>query len=535
MNLSNATVVSFNRRTQYLGENASLKSVVELSVQCAAVGTNFGTIHGIINGIANSAGTTQFREDISINGTSFGKGYVSSVTASPDGTDTQMKMYTVNVSIEYAGNLSKIFSTVGDSSLLQSFSDSYNFSREGVKENYTQECNLQINPDDRANGLNIGKGIVSAVAADTTRLQSMLGFPPTLGGCKKFNEENYDQKSNTYSFKSSWQIYKNTDSSPSTLVSYSTSGQFNEDGTITVTVKVDVIGNSGDTAQQRANEAKAKVESLKSSLFAKASSLYSQIKNSISGIHNSLQDYPTTETTDVAISEGRASSSRTYTNSLEIYASDKVYWQYSNSVTNEELSSIISEEGTIFGGGPLNDAKTSLNSPTQKYNSAKSKFNSIKGEIKQRAKNLWDNTGSGDFKLVSYSISHGYNAGSIKYNYRYSNNPALKFGDEDVTTPIRKKHSDTSYDVNVNLSSNFLLFGQDMYELLQRQPNIMPKKKITRESMNGLGTLKMGDYITQSTVPSLGGNSVIESITFQFSIKNREFTSEYNILEIVDK
>lgn len=242
-----------------------------------------------------------------------------------------------------------------------------------------------------------------------------------------------------------------------------------------------------------------------------------------------------TESTDVSISEGRASSSRTYTNSLEVQSTDKVYWQYSNSVTNEELSSIVSEEGTILGGGPLNDAGNSLTKNTQKYNSAKTKFHSIKSQIKDRAKSLWDNTGANDFKLVSYSISHGYNTGSIKYNYRFSNNPALEFGDEDVTTEIRKRHSDTSYDVDVNLSSNFLLFGQDMYELLQMQPNIIPRKKIKRESMNGLGTLKMGDYLQGATTPTTTENEVIESITFQFSVKNREFTSEYNMLEIVDK
>jgi len=53
--------------------------------------------------------------------------------------------------------------------------------------------------------------------------------------------------------------------------------------------------------------------------------------------------------------------------------------------------------------------------------------------------------------------------------------------------------------------------------------------------MNGLGTLKMGDYIQEATVPTATSDEVVESIRFQFSVKNREFTSEYNMLEIVDK
>ena len=103
MNLEKATVVDFNKRSVFLADHTRLKSVLELSVRCLAMGADFTTIHAIIDNKANEtfSGNNPLRQTILINGIDFGQGHIQSINADPDGTDTQFKYYNINVIIDY--------------------------------------------------------------------------------------------------------------------------------------------------------------------------------------------------------------------------------------------------------------------------------------------------------------------------------------------------------------------------------------------------------------------------------------------------
>jgi hypothetical protein len=247
-------------------------------------------------------------------------------------------------------------------------------------------------------------------------------------------------------------------------------------------------------------------------------------------------------------SEGRVSYSLTYTNSLELDVTNKSFWTYSNSKTYEGLSSILTEEGTILGGEILDDVSDASGqstsgsslpmSSTKKYQLALDKFTSIKSEIKDRCKKIDDGKNlidSTEFKLISFAVTHGYQMGSIKYNYKYSNDLSLKMtSDEDYATKIRKDFSEDSTVEDAKISSNFTLFGQDKYELLQESNSIRPKSLIKKQTMNGLSNLTMLDYLTSFTIIPITANQVLQALNFTFSLKNREFVGEYSILELVD-
>ena len=134
MNIDKAKGISFTKRFEYLGDNVLLKRVLEISVECESLGTDMTAIHGVIDVLSNEAFVPKgtLREDISINGTSFGNGYIQSIVANPEGPDQQRKTYTVNIIIEEAGELDKVISGINSALALsiESISENYNITKD---------------------------------------------------------------------------------------------------------------------------------------------------------------------------------------------------------------------------------------------------------------------------------------------------------------------------------------------------------------------------------------------------------------------
>jgi preprotein translocase subunit YajC len=194
MNIDKAKGISFTKRFEYLGDNVLLKRVLEISVECESLGTDISQVHSTIEGLSNETfvGSKPLRENISINGTSFGVGYIQSVTANPEGPDQQRKSYTVNIIIEEAGELDKAVQGISleSTAFIESISENYNISKDKKINNFSHEIEIKLNPSVKSTALGRTKEIADAIYKDTTKLESLLKsiVLPASFSQKKFKE-----------------------------------------------------------------------------------------------------------------------------------------------------------------------------------------------------------------------------------------------------------------------------------------------------------------------------------------------------------
>jgi hypothetical protein len=517
MNFENTVGVSFNRTSEFAGDHVRLKTTLEMNIRAESIGNSPEDIQSLIND-QSEEGIGNFYQDISINGVSMGEGYVRSINADPNGTDTQKKTYTATIVISKEGNLDEILPSVTkeDSKYIDSISES--FSREQSSHRFTisHTCSVQLNPKERSEGFSSADAILSGILEEQSYLTSL--FDIESKDVYKIKNYSFDESSNSYNYEETREYVENELSDDKNIVIKT--GSFNyTNGNIIATFSAEITGISVEEESRRQDALEKAVELLSSS----AQYLFDNYSGSIPGTHETLKSTPINKTLTFNRNEAKCTVAVVYSNSLDMME-EEVYWEYTSETQILADEIIISENGNIIGGNIIDIINNGTVGESRKYNLVESFFNSTCNidSVKSRVNGVIP---------ISESISRNYTNGSIRYNYSFSNNGSLNYSSaDDVDTPDRKIVKSLNLQKDLTLHSTFVI--PEFKELLQAQPNLLPKLNTVKNNISTNSTATIDSFLGYVENPS--DNYVIDSITFQFSPKKREFSSETSYFEILD-
>lgn len=546
MKIDKAKGISFTKRFEYLGDNALLKRVLEISVECESLGTDISAVHGVIESLSNEAFPSKgiLRENITINGTSFGNGYIQSIVANPEGPDQQRKTYTVNVVIEEAGELDKIINGINSTLTLsiESISENYNISKDKKINNFSHEVEIKLNSDSKPQAFQNAKSIADAIYKDTTKLESLLKsiqFPASFTQ-KKFKETDFDSASCTYRSNQNWITYDNNtrNTDPNILASFQNRFEFVENGFANITLTVEAIGNSDGDLNARFDIAKQFVTGQEQALKDVAETIFNAFIDTgkLQGEKQDLQKTPISKTVVFSRNEAKASLTLVFTNNLEIDEQKKCIIEYSNTESLDGVVINVSEEGSVSGLlGVPNTYANSITDGTPKYDVAKAAFDQIKGQIKTRCEDF--TSAGGTFKITRKSETHAYNEGAIKYSYTYSNDKGLLYNDENDDLTIIRRESEQSSKEPYNELKTFAVYtplGEDKFQILQEHSNKVFEREVKTTTRSVLSTKKLDEIFgalnLSNTQPNQ--NSLLENLNIKYSSSNRQVVTTQTILTI---
>lgn len=510
MNFPNVQVLSANSRSEFFGENLRWKTIVEITVEGSFLelsATDHQAIHSQVNSLEDDIfeNGSQFYQSLTVNGVSFGSGYVRSFNSNAEGTDINDKKYTATIVIPEDGSINQavegLIGGISNSNFkyLESFSESSTFTKgEGLKDSYSQIISLSVVPPQKSNGLSIAQAIIQKFINQNSLTSLIQGLYQK--SVKKYYEQSYDEINNSYSFNVNYDLYRrDEDSDDTVLVTKNISIQYSPDGVITATEDGNCVGNIEGTAQARSAIAAQKAKSLIDNAFQNLNSSYDTSK------YGTLIDTPISKNFTAVVFEGRVSYSITYTNSKEVIE-DKGFWEYS---TNIEITNggdvIATEEGSIIGLGEFNLNK-------DKYKKSLSLFNEIKSDIKNRLQE-YVKTG---VTLKELSNSETHSDISIKYTQTYTSEEAIQAEGQDFTKIIVEKTQD--YDRNLFSTFNIV----ENKEIAQIQQNLLENNTVYNIVLNGKSSLKFSNYLSKAK-SLISENGYIADVSCSFSPSEREF------------
>jgi len=514
MNISNAVGLSYNRRAEMAGDHLRIKNVLEMNVRAEAFGTNPGS--QVAGQEAQAFGGASLYDNISINGTSFGAGYVSNLSADPEGPDVQRKTYTATITIPMEGDLDTVLSALSPDVLkaIDSISENYSIEQSTHRHTINHTFSIKLN---HPNPSFDGSGIVQAVLKSKNKLSSIFG----IDDANPFNFKNYsyDDESQTWNYQDIKEWVVNELSNASFIIVKQNSFEYNN-GVINATSSVEVTGiQEGVDTEGRAQAALAEAAGY---LGTSGSEIFSAYAGLIQDEKEPLKDLKIAQTVTLNRNEAKAVASTTYTNAFDL-KEGLVYWEYS--VEKQELADEIinSEQGKVFGGGLIRTINE-LAGSEDKYSNAANFFggNCSIGAAQGRC---------GGGILISESISRGYGEGTINYRYSFSDNKSLLFSTRDGGATIeRKKIISEGNQEPLNLHSTFVI--PELKEILQKQENLLPNLKIKRTNITTNGAAKIGEFIGSIFKP--GGQSIVDNISIRYSPNKRECTAETTYFEILN-
>jgi hypothetical protein len=522
MNITKAVGVSFNRRSEFASDHLRIKTVLEMVIQAESLslGSSTGTpTHGEINALSESSFSgANFYQNITINGVSFGSGYVNSINTEADSTDVQRKRYTVTVTIPKEGQLNEVLPSVSPevSKYIDSISESFTEQKTNHRRILNHTCSIKL--DSPSGGEEQAKNVLNGILRNNN-INSLFNINRTE--CYRFKNYSFDPESLSYNFQETREFVENELSDNNHIVIKQNSFQY-VNGVVNAVFSVDVTGiGANKDISQRARDALDKASSF---LGQSAQSVFSQYTSFIPGPHDSLKDIKINKTIVYNYNEAKCTVSVVYSNSRDIQESGFVYWEYSNEkqILADEI--ITSEQGTIIGGDELLSIQE-LSGSNKKFQNAASFFSD------KCSKNAAKSRSGAPGVCINESISRGYGAGTIKYRYSFSNNASLNYSDDDGGgNPIRKIVNKENDQNELTLFSTFLI--PEYKELLQKQENILPNRKVKSTTITTNSTANISDYLGNVFSPE--DNKVTESISITFAPKQREFSCETTYFEILN-
>jgi hypothetical protein len=511
MNFPNVQVLSASSRSEFFGENLRWKTMVEITVEgnfLELSASNGTPTHSQLNSLEDSlfGKSSQFYQNLTVNGVNFGAGYVSSFSSNAEGDDVNSKRYTATVTIPEDGSINQSIEGIGSISnsnfkYLESFSESSIFTKgEGIKDSYSQTISLSVIPPEKNNGSTIAKDIIQKFISQNSLTSLING--QYQKSVKKYYEQSYDPITNSYGFNINYDLYpRENESSDNVLVTRNVSIQYSQDGVITATEDGECVGNIEGTPQARSEIAATKAKSLINDAFQNLENSYDTAK------YGALINTAISKNFTAVVFEGRVSYSVTYTNSKEVII-DKGFWEYSTNIETTNGGDIIaSEEGSIIGVGENNIKQ-------DKYTKALALFQEkkigIKGRIQEYVK------GSVILKELSSSQTHSEIQGSVKYNKTYSSEGAIQSEDQDFTKIVVNK----TQDYNRKLFSTFNIVEKK--EIAQIQENLLENNTAYSIVLNGKSSLKFSDYLSKAKL-LISDDGYIADVSCSYSPSEREF------------
>lgn len=512
MNFENAVGVSYSRRAQMAGDHLPIRYLLEINIRCTAIGEGPSTLHSQINEEEAFAGS-KFYQDISINGTSFGSGYVSNLQADPEGPDVKTKNYTATVTITKGGDLDSVIGAIDkdSSQYIDSISESYSQEKSSHRRIVTHACSIKFNqpsaPDD---------SIIKGMLGDSSKLESLFGID--LASVYIFKNYSYDESSQSYNFQETREWVENELSDSSNIVIRQNSFQYSN-GIITATTSVEVTNiTEGASVQERADAALDKASSF---LGDEAGGVFGSYSDLVIGKKDDLKSLKVNESLILNRNEAKCTASTTFSNAPDITSNGLVYWEYGIETQILGDETIKSEEGTIIGAGvyiSIDEIAGSAN----KYQNANDFFGSFcgRGEAKARC--------DGEI-CISESISRNYGEGTINYRYSFSNNKSLLYDDGDGGSTIeRKKIISTNQQDPLSLHSTFII--PQLKELLQTQSNKLPNLNINSVNISTNSSCSLSDFVSNLYKPN--NDEIADSLSIRFSPQKRECICEARYFKI---
>lgn len=520
MNFENAVGVSFNRSINMAGDHLPINYILELNIRAEALsigGEDYSATHSEVASQSDSA-LGIFYQDISINGQSFGSGYVRNISADPEGPDTQRKTYSATVVIPKEGQLDEVLPSVSKelSKEIENISESYTESRATHRVIVNHSCSVKLNP--RGEGSDSqGKTILEGILKNEDKLESLFNIDKNQ--VYDFKNYTFDSESETYNFQSNKEWVENQESDENTIVIKNGSFEYSN-GIINATFSVEITGNvEGSNIEERS---KAALEKASGYINSSSEELYNRYKTYIPGTHGPLKEMKVNKTIIFNRNEAKCTVTVTQSNSQDLQ-DGFVYWDYSIETQELAAETISSENGTIIGG----DEFISLNELTGSEN----KFTNAEAFLNGEASLSSALGRSKGGKCIRESITRGYGEGIIRYSYSFSNNPSLLYGAQDGGSTIKRKQIDLENEQDpLSLFSTFLI--PESKELLQQQKNLLPNLKIKTSNITTNSTATIGNFIGDLYKPSQG--QIAENISIRFSPKKRECVCETRYLEIIN-
>lgn len=520
MNFPNVQVLSASSRSEFFGENLRWKTLLEITVEGSFLelsASNGTPTHSQLNSLENYifSNGAQFYQNLTVNGVSFGQGYVGSFNSNAEGSDINDKKYTATIVIPEDGSINQTVEGVGtignsDFKYLENFSESSTFTKgEGIKDSYSQTISLSVVPPQKANGESIAKTIIQKFISQNSLTSLIAG--QYQKNVKKYYEQGYDKETNSYSFNVNYDLYpRESSSDDNVLVTKNISIEYGADGVITATENGECVGNAEGSVNDRANAASSKAKELIDAAFGNLSGAYD------TGKYGPLINTPTNKNFTAVVFEGRASYSVSYTTSKELIQ-DQGFWEYSANIEITDGGDTIGrEEGTITGVGE-NDSKKS------KYQKALSLFASRKSQIKGRVQEYVK--GGVTLKEISTSETHSEVQGTIRYSRTYTSNSSIQPEGENFT----KITTTITQDYNRKLFSTFNIVGNK--EIAQVQNNLLQNNTTYNIVLNGKSSLKISDYLSKAK-SLIDKSEYISDVSFSFSPSEREFNLNATYFEM---
>lgn len=515
MNFENAIGVSYSRRAQMAGDHLAINYILELNIRGQLIGKD---VSSQLAGLSNNAFSgSNLYKNITINGVSFGQGYVSNLRADPDGPDVQNKVYTATVTITYGGDLDSIIKGIDkeNSKYIESITENYSEQKQFHRRIINHSCSIKLNPPNKSN---IGQSILDAILADRNKLNSLFGIPSK--DVYKFINYTYDETSQSYNFEETKEWVENELSDDSNIVIQQSSFTYSN-GIVNATFSVDITNISEGPIQSRAAAALSKAGSF---IDKKASEIFSAYSGFIKGTVGPLkEEIKTSKSITFNRNEARCSVTITYSNSLDIQ-NEFVYWEYSNEEQKLADEIITSEQGVVIGGGKIISINE-INGSNEKFDNASAFFSSNCNSSSAQSR------AGGDGILISESISRNYGEGTINYRYNFSNNKSLLFdGNDGGATIERKKITTLNKQSPLYLHSTFII--PQLKELLQQQPNLNPELKTHQVTITTNSSSNIDNFVNNLFIPGEDNNIVIDNLSITFSPSKRECVCESSYFQI---
>jgi len=525
MNFSNVQVLGASSSSQFFGDQVRWKSILEISVEGSFLdldSNDISSIHSQVNSFESSSfGAGVFYSNVSINGVSFGEGYVNNFTALPDGVDVNDKKYRASITIPKIGNLNTLnndqLGSVSKTNFefIDSFSENSTFTKgEGIRDSYNQTISLTISPKVKNQGKSIAEDIIKSYL-NNNQLTSLINGQYQNTGIKRYYEQSYDEINNSYSCNVNFELYtRSEDQENNLLINKSVRVEFNVDGSINITENGEVIGNNNAFDNDRYQQSLTKVKNLIGGAFGRLSSYVPS-----SGVENNpLINQVISKNITTVPFEGRVSYSITFTNSKEVILNNG-YWNFNINVQRSEGGEFtLTEDGSIIGTGEINLEKT-------KFQKAKSLFNTKKTGIKSRLEEYY--SGNKTLSQLSSSTTHNEIDGTIQYSESYTDSNSIL--DNQV---IKKSLINITQDYDRKLFSTFNIVGYK--EIAQIQKNLLQNNTTVDIKLNGRFQESYKEYynFAKGIADQYKNSKYILDVSYNYSPANRDFTLKTTYFEM---
>lgn len=478
MNFNNATLLTLNTSSNFLGETARFKSTKELTIQGLLLDlTNSSGVQDIVTAMSNLEIATKYNwVPVTLNGINFGSGIVNSLSFS-EGNDVRTKTYTASISIPVTGDFSLVSTgpyqglNYNNFQYIESFSESSDFTKDVGKDSYSQQISITLTAPTNLNAINEAKTLATTFF-NNNNLSNTIGAFTSFTSTKKYYTESYDEINGTFNFSRQFELYKNSDGNFSSSISHSLS--FDDQGVISVSETAEYIGHTTSAFSTANTQALLDINGA----FGRCESIFITYFGYIGNTPLAAQPLNKSWTIDPFL--GKINYTVNFGNALRVGVN--AFHEYSQTANmSPEGIYELSQDGNIIGFGEINPYNNI------KYTNAKNLFNSLSI--------IFANYPSS--QLISKDETHSEINGTINYNYKYSTSTNLI-----NNSSIRKAMCTISKDFKRNIFSTFNIIG--FKEIAQIQKNTLPNDYNYNVVVNGSASTSINSYLSYA-------NSMINS------------------------